>query len=146
MNFWWQLFVGVLGTGVPRSTCWKAQLRPIYINTTRSSSTRLSTQRAQDPRGGVSREEEQDPLGEGFVEDLGEDHHHFRTMFKPSSPRKLYRAGGRRGSLPSKQPATSQGAPRVKEPTVATLSAPVHAPRVVPTPPLWGYDRLLVLQ
>ena len=31
--------VGVLGTGVPRSTCWKAQLRPIYIDTSRSSST-----------------------------------------------------------------------------------------------------------
>ena len=31
--------VGVLGTGVPRSTCWKAQLRPTYIDTSRSSST-----------------------------------------------------------------------------------------------------------
>ena len=59
--------VGVLGIGVPRSTCWKAQLRPIYIDTTSSSSTSLSTQRAQDPRGGVSREEIQDKTGEGLA-------------------------------------------------------------------------------
>ena len=39
--------VGVLATGVPRSTCWKAQLRPIYINTTSSSSTSTNTRQAQ---------------------------------------------------------------------------------------------------
>ena len=55
--------VGVLAMGVPRSTCWKAQLRPIYINTTSSSST---SPRAQDPHGGMSREEVQDKLDEGF--------------------------------------------------------------------------------
>ena len=70
--------VGVLVMGVPRSTCWKAQLRPIYINTTSSSSTSTRTRRAQDPRGGVSREEVQDQPGEGFVEDLAKDHHPFK--------------------------------------------------------------------
>ena len=58
--------VGVLATGVPRSTCWKAQLRPIYINAARSSSTSPSTRRAQGPRGGVPREEAQDQPDEGF--------------------------------------------------------------------------------
>ena len=85
-------------------------------------------------------------LGEEFTEDLAEDHHHFQATAQPSSPRNLHQAGGRRGSLISKQPSASQEAPHVKETTVATLFAPVHVPRVVTTLPLWEYDRHLVVQ
>ena len=107
-------FVGVLASGVPRSTCWKAQLRPIYINTTSSSSTSSSTRRAQDPRGWVSRGVVQNQPGEGFTEDLAEHHRLSKDAAQASSPRNHHQERGGRGSLPSKRPSTTIRAPRVK--------------------------------
>ena len=132
--------------GVPRSTCWKAQLRPIYINTTRSSSTSPSIQRAQDPRGWVSREEVQDQPDEGFTEHLVEHHRLSKDAAQASSPRNHHQERGRRGSLTSKRPSTTRRTPRVKDQASITCSSLGYAPRVDPTLPLWGHDRLLVLQ
>ena len=44
--------VGVLRTGVPRSTCWKAHLRPIFIDTTKDSASTRPSRRGV-PRGGT---------------------------------------------------------------------------------------------
>ena len=69
-----------------------------------------------------------------------------RTTAQASPPRNHRQARGRRDLLTSKQPSTTVGAPRVKGITATTFSSPYFAPRVDPTPPLWGYGRLLVLQ
>ena len=86
--------VGVLVSGVPRSTCWKAQLRPIYINTARSSSTSTNSRRAQDPCGGVSHEEVQDLLGEEY---------------SPKGSRRIITTSGQRCKLHHQGTSTKQG-------------------------------------
>ena len=135
--------VGVLGTGVPRSTCWKAQLRPIYIDPTSSSSTRLSTQRAQDPRGRASCEEVQDITGEGLSQTLAEHHHLIKDSYASFTTKEP--APGKEEMWPASLQAAlrHQKGAACKGITASTFSSPIFAPRVDPTPPLRGHGRLL---
>ena len=124
--------VGVLGMGVPRSTCWKAQLRPIYIDTTGSSSTRLSAQRAQDPRGGVSREEVPDKVREGLHKPSRSIRAPSRTAAPASPPRNQLQARGRRGLLLPKRLSTARRAPRVKAQPPPRSPPPSLPPASIP--------------
>ena len=132
--------------GVPRSTCWKAQLRPNYIDTTSSSSTQLSTQRAQDPRGGASREEVQDRTGEGLAEALAEQHHLIKDSYASFTTKEPAPGKGETWPAPLQAALHHQKGTACKGTTASTFSSPVFALRVDPTPPLRGHGRLLVLQ
>ena len=102
---------GVLGTGVPRSTCWKAQLRPIYIDTTRSSSTLHELKALAEGR--PARRYKTSP-SRGYTKPSRSITTSSRTATQASPPRNQLQARGRRGLLPSKRLPTARRAPRVK--------------------------------
>ena len=119
---------GVQGTGVPRSTCWKAQLWPIYIDMTRSSSTRLSTLRAQDPRGGASREEVQDITGEGLPQTLLEHHHLIKDSCASFTIKEPALGKGETWPAPLQAALHHQKGAACKGTTASTFSAPIFDP------------------
>ena len=106
----------------------------------------INTPRAQDPRGGASREEVQDITGEGLSQILSEHRHPTKASNASFSTKE---------PAPSKEetwPTPLQAAPHhqkgtaCKGATVTTFPASIFAPRVDPTPPFWGHDGLLLLQ
>ena len=103
--------VGVLGTRVPRSTCWKAQLRPIFIDTTRSSSTLHEHKTLAEGR--PARRYKTSPA-RGYHKPSWSVITPPRTAAQASPPRNQLQARGRRGLLPSKRLTTTRRAPRVK--------------------------------
>ena len=121
--------VGVLGMGVPQSTCWKAQLRPIYINTARSSSTRLSPKTLAE--GCPARRYQTRPARDRHKPSRS-SRAPSRTAAPASSPRNQLQARGRRGLLLPKWLSTTRRAPRVKEQPPPRSPPPYFPPASIP--------------
>ena len=87
---------------------------PIAAHLHRHVKIFINTPRAQDPRGGASREEVQDITGEGLPQILSERHHPTKDSSTSFSTKEPAPSKGRRGLLPSKRLPTIRRAPRVK--------------------------------
>ena len=124
--------VGVLRMEVPRSTCWKAQLRPIFIDTTSSSSTPLRTRRAQDPRGGASREEVQDRTREGLFQALAEHHRLIKDSYASFITKEPAPGKGETWPAPLQAALHHQKGAACKGITASTFSSPIFPPASIP--------------
>ena len=106
----------------------------------------INTPRAQDPRGGASREEVQDTIGEGSPRTLSERHHPTKDSSASFSTKEPAPSKGETWPIPLQAAPHHQKGAACKGATASAFSSSIFAPRVDPTPPFWGHEGLLLLQ
>ena len=119
---------------------------PIAAHLHRHDKIFINTPRAQDPRGGASREEVQDIPVEGLHQTLSEHHHLIKGSNASFSTKEPAPGKGETWPTPLQAAPHHQKGAACKGVTASTFSSSIFAPRVDPAPPFWGHDGLLLLQ